>query len=433
MKLFILLVTMICSNLLFAKELEVNDAFPLRINNAIDTVFVTDSDILDYKVIDENNIIIYSKKPGKSKVMVYGNNGVVYSQYFKVYIDTDDLENKIKKLYPSSNVSIEQYGESIAVRGIVDDIAQRDSVYELVAKYNNLRLVDKYGESDDSFGESVIEDAIEVSDNEITFSKNYTYENLIEDLEVKTLTQVNVKVVIAEVNRELTDTLGIDWSTSGNAAGQFEFNTIDASELSALVYAMSDESMGSVLAEPNLTVASGEEASFLVGGETPLISSSSDGTDISFKNFGIGLAMSAKVKSDQNIRLVLQPTVTKIDQFIENRDLSVPQLSARKVKTTIEIKDGDSFMIGGLLTDESNEQKSKIPILGDIPFLGGLFSGASTRSANTEVVIVATVNIVNPVEPKELQVPEFEKTQNIERLFETKYKNAELSTDRGFY
>ncbi|MFA0698254.1 hypothetical protein AB4585_26455, partial [Vibrio sp. 10N.222.49.C9] len=159
----------------------------------------------------------------------------------------------------------------------------------------------------------------------------------------------------------------------------------------------------------------GQEASFLVGGEIPMITSDTNGTTISFKEYGIGLEIAAKVHNEQEIRLRVQPSVSVVDQIYKTTTAEVPQLSTRKATTTIEIADGQTFMIGGLMNTEDIESLQKIPLLGDIPFFGALFSKATTNRKTTEVVIIATVNLVKPTKANELNLPRIHKTNTFTR------------------
>ncbi|MEF1193556.1 general secretion pathway protein GspD, partial [Vibrio parahaemolyticus] len=129
-----------------------------------------------------------------------------------------------------------------------------------------------------------------------------------------------------------------------------------------------------VLAEPNLSVISGESASFLVGGEIPITVRDNDGISVTYKEYGVKLSMVAKVTDSENIRLSLLPEVSSIDKTngVNSGLVSVPSLRTRKAQTTVQLKDGQSFVLAGLLTSEEQESLAKIPYLGDIPILGAL-------------------------------------------------------------
>ncbi|TOK96608.1 pilus assembly protein CpaC, partial [Vibrio parahaemolyticus] len=117
----------------------------------------------------------------------------------------------------------------------------------------------------------------------------------VERIKVATTQQVNVKISVAQVNESFSKTVGVDWSSIGSKAGEFVFDQFDAANLSTLITALGDDQVAEVLAEPNLTVLSGESASFLVGGEVPVIVSTDNNVNITFKEFGIKLDLTAKV------------------------------------------------------------------------------------------------------------------------------------------
>ncbi|MDW2277185.1 type II and III secretion system protein family protein, partial [Vibrio sp. 1074] len=186
----------------------------------------------------------------------------------------------------------------------------------------------------------------------------------------------------------------------------------------AVISARGNDRIGQVLAEPNLSVISGESASFLVGGEIPITVRDNDGISVTYKEYGVKLSMVAKVTDSENIRLSLLPEVSSIDKTngVNSGLVSVPSLRTRKAQTTVQLKDGQSFVLAGLLTSEEQESLAKIPYLGDIPILGALFSKTNTERRKTELIIVATVNLVDPVKETDIKLPKFERTSDLERL-----------------
>ncbi|EGQ9935378.1 general secretion pathway protein GspD, partial [Vibrio vulnificus] len=152
--------------------------------------------------------------------------------------------------------------------------------------------------------------------------------------------------------------------------------------------------------------------------EIPIAIRDEDGITISYKEYGVKLSMVAKVTDSENIRLSLLPEVSSIDE--ENKTanglINVPALRTRKAQTTVQLKDGQSFVLAGLLTSEERESLSKIPVLGDIPILGALFSHTKSNQTKTELIIVATVNLVDPVKAEDIKLPSFRRTSDIERL-----------------
>ncbi|GAM58833.1 type II/IV secretion system secretin rcpA/cpaC [Vibrio ishigakensis] len=395
----------------FAYQIPLNDARSVRTKQQIGTVFMSQPSIADYKVINERQIIVFGSSVGQTRLMIYDLEGrLVVSRLVEVTLPLNQVRAEVKKRYPDLDIEIVPMGAKIAVNGTVFTEKQRDGIYALVASMLGMETTERYPSSDAPM--SLPEPF--VADPQVEFYRNNTYEGLIEGLELSFPFQVNVRTTIAAVGSEFRETVGVDWTSAGSP-GVFTFPDLTASDLSATITALNNDNLGEVLAEPNLTVLSGQEASFLVGGEIPMITSDTNGTTISFKEFGIGLDIAAKVFNEEEIRLRVQPSVSVVDQIIRTTTAEVPQLSTRKATTTIEIADGQTFMIGGLMNSEDIESLQKIPILGDIPFFGALFSKATTNRKTTEVVIIATVNLVKPTQADKLNIPRIHKTNTFTR------------------
>ncbi|MEZ9917468.1 hypothetical protein BCT06_11320 [Vibrio breoganii] len=393
-----------------AYQIPLNDARSVRTKQEIGTVFMSQPTIADYKVINERQIVVFGSSIGQTRLMIYDVEGrLVVSRLVEVTQPLNHVRAEINKRYPELDIEVAPMGAKVAVNGVVFTEKQRDDIYALVANMLGMDKVKRWDQDDNmEFPEPF------VADPKTQFYRSYTYQGIIEGLELNFPFQVNVRTTIATVGSEFKETVGVDWTSSG-IEGVFAFPELTAADLSAVLTALSDESLGEVLAEPNLTVLSGEEASFLVGGEIPMITSDTNGTTITFKEYGIGLDIAAKVLNEDEIRLRVQPSVSVVDQILKTTTAEVPQLSTRRATTTIEIADGQTFMIGGLMNTEDIESLQKIPLLGDIPFFGALFSKSTTNRKTTEVVIIATVNLVKPTKANELSIPRIHKTNTLTR------------------
>ncbi|MFA0051453.1 hypothetical protein BCT86_04545 [Vibrio breoganii] len=394
----------------FAYQIPLNDARSVRTKQQIGTVFMSQPTIADYKVINERQIVVFGSSIGQTRLMIYDVEGqLVVSRLVEVTQPLNHVRAEIIKRYPELDIEVVPMGAKVAVNGVVFTEKQRDDIYALVANMLGMEKVKRWDQDDNmEFPEPF------VADPKAQFYRNYTYQGIIEGLVLNFPFQVNVRTTIAAVGSEFKETIGVDWTSTG-IEGVFAFPELTAADLSAVLTALSDESLGEVLAEPNLTVLSGEEASFLVGGEIPMITSDTNGTTITFKEYGIGLDIAAKVLNEDEIRLRVQPSVSVIDQILKTTTAEVPQLSTRRAITTIEVADGQTFMIGGLMNTEDIESLQKIPLLGDIPFFGALFSKSTTNRKTTEVVIIATVNLVKPTKANELNLPRIHKTNTFIR------------------
>ena len=190
-------------------------------------------------------------------------------------------------------------------------------------------------------------------------------------------------------------------STIGNELNLFAF--FPGLNLGATLEALETRGLVEVLAEPNVMAVNGKEASFLAGGEYPypVAEGSGGGTTISimFKEYGIRLNFIPTITPRGTIRLQVAPEVSSLDftHAIEIAGFDVPAITERKVKTEVELADGQSFVIGGLLDNEETETFQKIPFLGDIPILGKFFQSMQRTKTNTELIVIVTPQVVTPI------------------------------------
>lgn len=416
----------------------VDDARTVTVERELGTVFISNPNVADYSISGSRSIIFYGKSAGQSRFIAYDKQGnEILNSAIRVDVHLGVVRAELKKRFPQLDIRVTSHGDKVIVEGEVTSDKERDGVYRLVAELLGRSAVPRYAGTDTtSFDDSVISEQ-----SWVNFARNFRYEGIIEQLVMKQPQQINVKISVAQVTQGFQESLGVNWSSFGAAAGEFVIQDFKADKLTTIINAMGDDNIAQILAEPNLTVMSGESASFLVGGEFPVISSNDGSTNISFKEYGVKLDLSAKVQDRNNIRLQLAPEVSAIESVIRAGGIVAPQLTSRKAMTTIELADGDSFVLGGLMSSDDFEQVSRIPLLGDIPVLGAAFRHASTTRKNTELVIVATVNMVQPTSPTEVVLPRIQPSSTLQRLFNLapnqatpeQEKAIKLLNQGGFY
>lgn len=411
---FIFFMTALSSNG-FSSEimnLDQGSAKTINVKREISTVFVANPEVADYKIIDANKVVVYGIGVGTTSFIVYDKSGhEIHNSELVINQSLRLLKQTLLARFPGEKITVSNIGDQVVLDGIVGSEEVKKKVYRLVGEMLNKdrrRQVTKRLSQDGS------------DDGELEFSAEYIYEQIINNLKVLATEQINVKITVAEVSSSFLSTLGVSYSDSLGESGTFinKLTNFSSKDIVAVISAIGNESIGQILAEPNLSVISGEKASFLVGGEIPIAIRDDKGVSISYKEYGVRLSMIAKVTDSENIRLSLYPEVSTIDQSNKtfNGLLSVPALHTRKAETTVQLKNGQSFVLAGLLRTEEQESLSKVPLLGDIPILGALFSQSRTNRNKTELVIVATVNLVNPVEPEKIKLPGFHRTSDLERL-----------------
>ncbi|MET2972667.1 type II and III secretion system protein family protein [Vibrio harveyi] len=396
------------------RSITLNDGQHIQLKMPIGKVFISNPDIADYKIINDNTLVVFANGIGQSRLIVYGtDDDVLLSDRIIVDLDLSEVRRQLKFHFPDAKVKVQSVGEQVAVSGVVDSEETRDDIYRMVATLLGREKTEKWEKVEKLEFKSDYSDYEEPES--MVFARNMTWKGIIERIKVATTQQVNVKISVAQVNESFSKTVGVDWSSIGSKAGEFVFDQFDAANLSTLITALGNDQVAEVLAEPNLTVLSGESASFLVGGEVPVIVSNNNNVNISFKEFGIKLDLTAKVLSQDKIRMQLAPEVSEVESYVEAAGIKVPQLSSRRAMTTVELADGDSFILGGLMSSADLEKMQKIPFIGDIPVLGAAFRKATTERKRTELIIVATVNLVEPIKPKDIQLPHIKKTSTLAR------------------
>ena len=375
----------------------------LRIKGNINTVFISDPTVADYKVLNQNTVVLYAKDIGISVVTAYDVDSNVLTD-LQINVDSflGDINQRIALEFPGSQVVVKHFinddKKTYILTGTVPDEETRGAVYQLVGS-----LVGK-----ESKELNIELDAKGGKNSALFFMANKIYDNVLNRLTLPSSNQVNVKLTVVEVSKKFTDTLGIEWSSltldglvKGDGLGVFNLiglkRGFNAGNISTIISAINNDSLARVLAQPNLTVLSGEAANFLVGGEIPILVQSKDGNIIQYKEYGVRLNVAAKVEKRQKIKLFVSNELSSVSGSYAYNNYNIPQIKTRRSSSTIELSDGDSFVIGGLLSEEDLESLTKVPFIGDIPILGALARKSHTERNKTELVVFATVNLVKPV------------------------------------
>jgi pilus assembly protein CpaC len=258
---------------------------------------------------------------------------------------------------------------------------------------------------------------------------------MVNNVKVEASTQVQLEVRFIEAQRSSGKELGISlgggnsrWSGATGAAtanstgiigatnalvsgstpfGQVLGNLIShGANVDILIQALEERGVARRLAEPNLVALSGDTASFLAGGEFPVpVGTGDNDVKIEFKKFGVGLEFTPTVLDDGLINMRISPEVSAIDTTnsvsFGNSGIQIPGLVVRRASTTVELRDGQSFVMAGLLQNTGNYDIRKFPWLGDLPILGALFRSTSYRKNETDLVIIVTPHLVKPYAPNE--------------------------------
>jgi pilus assembly protein CpaC len=372
----------------------------INLNQPAGQVLLTDPKVADVQLVTPSTLYIYGRSPGKTEIVVTGKDMVTAYRYeINIRSDYRDLENLIKGFSPHEPITIHSIPDGILLQGTVETAKTAEDIRSLAQ-----RFVGPQG-------------------------------NVVNQLKIKGSTQINLRVKIAEVKRTVINQLGVNWATTpknnlrfglftgrsgilnGSTPSNFTQNPdilksaaigmnfpFKGTDFSGLIDALSQEGLASVLAEPNLVTRSGEEASFLVGGEYPYPISQGSPPNVTitiqFKSYGISLSF-LPVVIGNTISLRVRPEVSDLDDTNLVEDQSgnkIPSIKTRRAESTMEMTSGQSMIMAGLLSDRTSGMINKLPGLGDIPILGALFNSTDYKNEKTELVIVVTPYIVEPVD-----------------------------------
>ncbi|TDR13114.1 type II and III secretion system protein family protein [Marinomonas communis] len=410
---FIAALLIVLSPMLWAQDvmnIGVGEAQALSSQQKIGSVFISAPNVADYQVVDKNKVIVFGRQTGKATVMLFSEDGAtLQTRQIIVSKSMVDIQRHIETLYPNAGVKVYNLGDKVVLTGTVATEKEKDGIHLMVGE-----LLGKSVENHDI--QWNLDDGQTLT---MDFMRRRSYEGIVNNIEVATTKQVNVKITVAEVSHSLMQNFGVNLYSEGQSSGVFvnPLRSITTENIISAITAINDDEVGQILAEPNLSVISGESASFLVGGEMPITTVVDDQVNVTYKEFGVRLEMLAKVLTDDNIRLSLMPEVSSVDTQYGNSTYNIPAFKTRRARTTVELADGQSFVLGGLLNSEERELLRKVPFIGDVPIIGSLFRYTETERNKTELIIVATVNLVKPIEGNDVALPTFQRTTNAQRFF----------------
>lgn len=381
-------------------HLQANQSYLLDTNLDIRRVSIGKAEIADVTVVTPKQLMVTGKAPGETTLIYWTEAGVPTSVDVNVWVE-NGVRKGLEKIVPGEKFEMSGTPETMILTGSVSsETAQR-------------RLVEG--------------------------AKAYT-KNVVDLLAVERVEQVMLQVRVAEVDRNVVKELGFSFWTDGNRTGRgtlspgnaftpffgdvhnaelakigpnasfsdavnlFVAKPGDFPKFAAFVHALNDRGALKVLAEPNLVVSNGAEGKFLAGGEFPVVFNTTSGasaaTSVVYKEFGVRLNFQPKIAPNGEIRLKIAQEVSELD-FANAVILSgfrIPALRSRKAESSLQLADGQTFALAGLIDNKISRQVSKVPLLGDIPILGALFRSTRYQNNETELVVLVTPRIIRPME-----------------------------------
>lgn len=390
-------------------------------------VSVGSPEVADCLVLPPDEIYIKGTAAGVTNMILWQEDELIGIYDIEVKYDIARLKEKLYEILPEEDeLMVTATNNSITLMGKVSNAGSMSQALVLAQSYapdgmvNNLLQVG---------GTHQIMLEVKMAEMSRTVGKELGIDLLYEN--GGTFGLVNLSSLITP---ELITAGGIAEATLSPAINSlFRFNS-GSSTWTAFINALQEDGLAKVIAEPNLIALSGQSASFLAGGEFPIPVPNDDGITIEYKEFGVGLSFTPTVLSEDKISIEVNSEVSELDFTTAVRTLGfvVPGINTRRAATTIELGDGQSFAIAGLLSENIREHVKKFPFLGDIPLLGSLFKSTEFQKDETELVIIVTPHFVKPLDKANQPLPtdSYQEPANSEIYFNLK-KSAKASSDEA--
>jgi len=377
--------------------LEAGKGTLIRLERPAATGFIANPDVADVQVKSPSLIYVNAKAPGETVLYaVDAGDQALLNSPVRVEADISRLRQSFQSLMPGEKIDAKAVGNSVVLSGTVSSAGRAEQARALTA----------------------------------AIARENKDARIINEMSVATPNQVNLRVKVAEIDRQVLKSLGVNWTTA--AGSRFLFNTNNpttggqiptfaqnllgytfgprSQPINVVLDALAQENLVTVLAEPNLTAVSGQTASFLAGGEFPVpIAGTSGGVagtptiTIEFKKFGVSLDFTPTIIDANHVSLRVRPEVSQLSTtgqvsvpISATATVNIPALTVRRAETTVELGSGESFAMAGLLENQGQTNISKLPWLGDIPVLGQLFRSEQFQRNETELVIIVTPYLVSP-------------------------------------
>jgi len=424
-----------------AVEIKVGYSRLIRLPHEVKRVSVGKPEVADVLVINTHQVYINAKSVGTTNITLWGKKDRLLGVFgVRVARDLTLLKRRMHEVLPGEGIEVREMEGTVVLSGRVSSEAVKKQAGELA-----MALAPR-------------EDLAQSLHKQLPL-KGY----VVNLLEVGAVKQVIIKVRFAEVRRDALQRLKVnlgfrdlagnffntflggvtgpllptssnldllvptddylnqvtpfsrrpyDLGFSSRMNGALGVNLSDTTQLTGFLEALKERGLAKILAEPNLVAASGQEADFLAGGEFPIPVPQRENITIQFKKFGVQLKFKPTVLNQGRIKLDVEPEVSDLDfsTAVVIQGYTVPGLTTRRAKTSLELANGQSFGMAGMFRDDLAQVVSKVPLLGDIPVLGALFRSTEFQSQKTELVIMATPSILKPGEGAPKSLP----TDNVE-------------------
>ena len=396
----------------FAQNLSITSGSTARnLNVSINRAVVVESDvpfaelsvanpsIADIATLSDRTIYVLGKSPGRTTLTLLGPDGkLITNVEVRVAPDLAEFKERLREVLPGEKIEVRTANDGIVLSGTVSSVLKLDRALDLAKRYapdavSNLMSVG--GTQQVMLKVRFAEMARSVSkDLSVSLGFSSAGGNFGANGFTNTFSNGNNPTTLFPTGGG-AGTFNSTRNRNGALAIGFGSGSLQAA---VLIEALETKGLVRTLAEPNLTALSGQQAEFLAGGEIPIPVSGQDGVTIEYRPFGVELAFTPTVVDQDVINLNLATSVSSLDttNAVTTGGVSVPAFSKRASSTTVELRDGESFAIAGLLQDDFVDLAGQVPWLGDVPVLGALFRSSNYTRRQTELVIIVTAHLVSP-------------------------------------
>ncbi len=364
--------------------------------------------IADISSLSDRTIYVLGKSPGLTTLTLLDASGrLITNVDVRVAADVTEFKERLRQILPGEKIEVRTANDGIVLSGIVSSAARLQRAMDLAERYapervSNLMVVG---------GIQQVMMKVRFAEMQRTVSKSLSSSLSLNGTTLSGDLGINAGSGTNNTSGAVTNALGGNIPGTNENAGAvlFGFNS-GAMQIGILLEALEQKGAVRTLAEPNIVALSGQEATFLAGGEYPVPvaqSQSSNTITVEYKPFGIELNFIPRVVDKDIINLELKAAVSAIDESngIAVNGFEIDAFTRRETTTTVELRDGDSFAIAGLLQDDFIDNNSQLPWLGDVPVLGALFRSANYQRSQTELVIIITAHLVQPTRGEALALP----------------------------
>jgi pilus assembly protein CpaC len=370
-------------------------------------ISTSNADIVDASPVTGREVLVHGKSFGTVTLVVWSKAGQRNFYNITVEQNLEPLRRLLKETFPSEDIHVQSSRDSLSLTGHVSNKDVADRAAALASPFGKTVV------NDVQVAEAPVEKQIllRIKFAELDRSASNQFAvNLVSTGATNTIGRVTTGGFPAPTISAIQGGTGLQGNSAfsiSNALNIFAFRP--DLNLAALIQALEQRNILQTLDEPTLVTSDGKEASFLVGGEFPIPvlqgGANSGAVTIQFREYGVRLTFTPIITGRNNIRLHVKPEVSALDytNALSFNGFTIPALSSRKMETNIELGEGQSFVIAGLIDRQVTETLSKIPVLSSLPILGNLFKSKEFDRNNTELVVMVTPEVTMPLEPGDVK------------------------------